>query len=126
MLTWISALTLLMWLPYIIPHIGNVGQMPAMTYQGYATSLPDWAARAKKSHYNAIENLAPFAAFILVANLARISNNATATAAVAYFWFRAAHYLFYIVAVPFGRSLTFTGGWLAQLYILYLILSVGS
>ena len=80
----------------------------------------------KKSHYNAIENLAPFAAFILVANLARISNNATATAAVDYFWFRAAHYLFYIVAVPFGRSLTFTGGWLAQLYILYLILSVGS
>lgn len=33
MLTWISALTLLMWLPYIIPHIGNVGQMPAMTYK---------------------------------------------------------------------------------------------
>jgi len=69
----------------------------------------------KKNHYNAIENLASFAALILVANLASISNNTTTTAAVAYFWFRAAHNLFYIVDLPFSRSLTFTGGWLAQL-----------
>ena len=126
MLTWISALTLLMWLPYILAHIVNVGLMPAMTYKGDATPLPDWAARAKKAHYNAIENLAPFAALIIVAHLASISNNATATAAIAYFWLRAAHYALCIVAVPFGRTLTFAGGWLAQLCILYQILSASS
>jgi uncharacterized MAPEG superfamily protein len=80
----------------------------------------------QKNHYNAIENLASFAALILVANLTSISNNATTTTAVAYFWFRAAHYLFYILAVPFGRSLTFTSRWSAQFCILYPFLSIGS
>ncbi|MGY9062804.1 MAG: MAPEG family protein [Rhodospirillales bacterium] len=69
----------------------------------------------KKSHYNAIENLASFAALILFAYLSSISKNTTTTAAVAYFWFRAAHNLFYILGLLFSRSLTFTGGWLAQL-----------
>ena len=80
----------------------------------------------KKSHYNAIENLAPFAAFILVANLARISNNATATAAVACFWFRAAHYLFYIVAVPFWSIIDLYWWMVGVALHLYLILSKGS
>ena len=35
------------------------------------------------------------------------SSNATATAAVVYFWARAAHYLLYIAGVPLGRTLAF-------------------
>jgi len=122
MLAWVSGITLLMWIPYIIAHIGNVGIMQALTYKGDATPLPDWAARAKKAHYNAIENLAPFAAIVIIAHLMNISNEATAAAATAYFWLRVAHYLLYIPAVPFGRTLTFAGSWLAQLCILYHIL----
>jgi len=33
--------------------------------------------QAKNAHYNAIENLAPFSALIIVAHLASISNTAT-------------------------------------------------
>lgn len=125
MLAWVSAITLLMWLPYILAHIANVGVMAALTYKADATPLPDWAARAKKAHYNAIENLAPFAALVAVSHFAGISNEATALSAIVYFWLRAAHYIVYIMAVPFARTLTFAGAWLAQICIAYQILFAG-
>lgn len=122
MLTWVVALTLVMWMPYILAHIANVGILPALTYKADAAALPQWAARAKKAHYNAIENLLPFAALVFVAHLANVSNDATASAAIAYFWLRAAHFGFYISGAPFGRTLTFAGAWAAQICILYQIL----
>ena len=125
MLTWVTALTIVMWLPYILAHIVNVGLLPALTYKADGTPLPDWAARAKKAHSNATHNLVPFAALIIIAHLLNISNEATATAAISYLWLRAAHYVLYTANVPFGRTLTFAGGWLAQLCILYQILNAG-
>lgn len=122
MLTWVTILTLLMWLPYILAHIANVGVIPALTYKGDGTPLPGWAARAKKAHYNAIENLVPFAILLLVAHSMNITNEATATAATAYFWLRLAHFILYTLGIPFGRTLTFAGSWLATLCIAYQIL----
>ena len=92
-LVWLSGLTIVMWLPYILAHLGNVGIMPALTYRADSEPLPDWAARAKRAHYNAIENLVPFAALVMVAHLTNTNNEITASAALAYFWFRVAHYL---------------------------------
>jgi len=126
MLTWVTALTIVLWVPYILAHIMNVGLLPALTYKGDGTPLPAWAARAKKAHANAVENLVPFAALILIAQHLGISNAATATTAVAYFWLRVAHYLMYSANIPFGRTLTFAGGWAAQLCILFQILSYGT
>ena len=85
MLTWILVLTLLMWIPYTISHIFNVGIIRALTYKADTSSLPDWAQRAKKAHYNSIENLVPFASLVIVANIINISNSATISAAIAYF-----------------------------------------
>ncbi len=123
MLSWTAAFTVLLWVPYILAHIGNVGIMNALTYRGDATPLPAWAARAKKAHYNAIENLAPFAAVVLVAHVAGAANEATAAASIAFFLARVAHYLLYILAVPFGRTLSFAVGWLAILCIFWQIVS---
>ena len=125
MLALTAGITILMWAPYILAHLANVGIMPALTYRADGTPLPDWAARAKKAHYNAVENLVPFAALVLVAHLAGVANSATAAAAIAFFWLRLAHYVFYIGNVPFGRTLTFAGGWAAMLCILYQILTAG-
>ena len=125
MLTWATALTILLWIPYILAHIVNVGLLPALTYKGDGTPLSAWAARAKKAHANALENLVPFAVLILVANQLDISNTATTTAAVAYFWLRVAHFIVYTANVPFGRTLTFAGAWGAQLCILFQILGLG-
>lgn len=125
MLAWVAGLTSLMWLPYILAHILNVGLLPALTYRADDEPLPGWAARSKKAHYNAIENLAPFAAVVIVAHLTGAANAATAAAAIAYFWARLAHYILYTANVPFGRTTMFAIGWLAIVCILWQILTVG-
>lgn len=125
MLVWVAGLTALMWLPYILAHIVNVGLIDALTYRADGTPLPDWADRARKAHYNAIENLAPFAALILVAHLINLSNAATASAAVVYFCARVAHYLLYVSGIPFGRTLSFAVGWAAMACIFYQIVTAG-
>ena len=66
MLTWATALTILLWIPYTLARIMNVGLLPTLTYKSDDTPLAAWAARAKKAHANAIENLAPFAVLVLV------------------------------------------------------------
>jgi uncharacterized MAPEG superfamily protein len=81
-----------------------------------------WAHRLKKAHTNAIENLAVFAALVLVASAVGISNAAIATAAVAYFWARVVHALAYTFAVPWVRTLAFAVGFFAQAVIAWQIL----
>ncbi|MEK9725040.1 MAG: MAPEG family protein [Rhodospirillaceae bacterium] len=124
MLALTAVFTAAVWLPYILAHILNVGLLPVLTYTADGTPMPAWAERAKKAHYNAIEGLAPFAALVLVAHAAGISNGATQTAAMAYFWLRVAHYFVYMAGIPFARTLTFAGAWAAQLCIAYQILAV--
>lgn len=126
MLAWVAGFTALLWLPYILAHILNVGLMPALTYRADDVPLPAWAARAKKAHYNAIESLVPFAALVVVAHLSGAANDATAAAAVTYFWARLAHYGLYMSAVPFGRTVTFAIGWLAILCIFWQIVAAGT
>ena len=122
-LVWLVGVTTFMWLPYILARIANVGLLPALTYTADGLSLrPDWAKRAKQAHYNAIENLAPFAALVIVAHLTNVNNEVTETSALAFFWFRVAHYILYMLGAPFGRTLAFAGGWVAQISLLYQIL----
>jgi uncharacterized MAPEG superfamily protein len=124
MLALTAGLTAVLWLPYILAHIINVGPLPALTYKGDATPLPAWAARAKKAHYNAVENLIPFAALVIVAHLTDAANAATAAAATAYFWARLAHYVLYATGVPFGRTITFAVGWASMACIFWHIVAV--
>ena len=126
MLAWTAAITALMWLPYIAGHILNVGLIPAVSYKADDTPLPTWAARAKKAHYNAVENLLPFGALVIVAHLAGATGPATAAAAIVYFWARVAHYLLYVTGVPFGRTISFAIGWLAIACIFWQILTTSA
>ena len=126
MLTWATTLTILLWIPYTLARIMNVGLLPTLTYKSDDTPLAAWATRAKKAHANAIENLAPFAVLVLVTHQLDISNTATTSAAVAYFWLRLAHFITYTANVPFGRTVTFAGAWGAQLCILFQILTLGA
>ncbi len=68
----------------------------------------------------------PFAALVLVAHIAGAANEATAAAAVVYFWARLAHYGLYVAGVPFGRTLTFAAGWLAMACILWQIVTAAA
>lgn len=123
MLTWTVALTMVLWIPYILSHIGKYGLISALTYEADDRPNADWAQRLKKAHYNAIENLVPFAALILIAHVAGISNENTALYATIYFWARLAHVVLYAAGVPLGRTLTFAVSWFAMLGILYNIIA---
>jgi len=123
MLVWVSTLTLFMWLPYMLSAVVNDGLIASFKWQGDEEQRFIWSQRAKRAHYNAIENLIPFAAIVIVAHLAEISNDATAAAATAYFWLRAIHYVFYAVGISYIRTAAFALSWLAQLCIVYQIIS---
>lgn len=123
MLAWTAGITALFWVPYILARIVQYGPVEALTYRADNKPVAAWAERAKKAHYNAVENLVVFAALVLAAHLAGAANDATAAAAITYFWARLAHYPLYISGIPFMRTLAFAIGWLAQICILYQIVT---
>ena len=86
-LVWLTGLTIIMWLPYIVAHIANVGLMEALMYRADGEPLLAWGARAKRAHYNAIENLVPFVALVIAGHVANVNNDVTASAALAFFGF---------------------------------------
>ena len=76
-----------------------------------------------KAHSNAVENLVIFAALVLAAHAAGISNSATATACVVYFWARVVHVLAYTFAIPWVRTLAFAVGFFAQATLAWQLLA---
>ena len=77
----------------------------------------------KAAHYNAIENLAVFAALVLVANAVGAKSEATAMACIVYFWARVAHLLAYTFAIPWVRTLAFAAGFACQVTLACRILA---
>ncbi len=113
-LTWVTALTAIMWMPYILNMIAVRGLMDAVGYPEDPKPLSGWAAKMKAAHSNAIENLVVFAALVLIADAANISNATTVLACQLYFWARLVHLLSYTFAVPFVRTIAFTVGFFCQ------------
>lgn len=117
-----ATFTVLLWVPYILNVIFRNKLGDAVGYPATPLSMSPWAERLKKAHYNAIENLAPFAALVLVAHAIGVSNEATAAAAAAYFWARVVHAIAYTLAIPWVRTLSFAVAWGAILCIAWHVL----
>ncbi len=66
--------------------------------------------RANAAHLNAFEAIAPFAAGVLMAQLAGVDHGRIATLAVAFVVLRIAHGVFYVADVQLARSLAWLGG----------------
>jgi uncharacterized MAPEG superfamily protein len=113
-LTLVTVLTGLLWLPYILDRVAVGGLADAVGYPAQPKPQSPWAQRLMKAHANAVENLVVFAALVLAAQAAGISNGATATACIVYFWARVVHALAYTFAVPWVRTLAFGVGFVAQ------------
>lgn len=122
-LTWTVLVTALMWVPYILNTIMVRGLVDAVGYPENPKPLAPWASRAKAAHYNAVENLVVFAALVLGANVAGISNEITAGACAIYFWARIVHYLVYTFAIPWVRTLAFAVGFGCQITLVLQILA---
>lgn len=122
-LTLVTAFTGLMWLPYILDRLAVRGIVDAVGYPENPKPQSPWARRLMKAHTNAIENLAVFAALVLVAHAAGITNSTIATACIVYFWARIVHALAYTLAVPWVRTLAFAVGFFAQAAIAWQLLA---
>jgi uncharacterized MAPEG superfamily protein len=110
----VTALTGLMWIPYVLDRIAVWGVPDTVGYPQTPKPQSAWARRMKAAHANAVENLVVFAALVLVASIAGISNGATMFAAALYFWSRLVNVIAYTFAVPWVRTLAFAGGFVAQ------------
>jgi uncharacterized MAPEG superfamily protein len=122
-LTYVTVFTALLWIPYILNTIQVRGLAGAVGYPENPPALAPWAQRLKAAHYNAVENLVVFAALVLVAQALGVSDDATRTSSMVYFWARVAHAIVYTAGLPWARTLAFTVGWASQLCIAWQILA---
>ena len=113
-LVWVTVLTALLWVPYILNTITVRGLMNAIGYPEDPKPISGWAQNLKCAHYNAVENLVVFATLVLVAHAAGISNETTVLACTVYFWARLVHAIVYTLAIPWVRTLAFFVGFLCQ------------
>ena len=115
-LTLTCVLTGLLWVPYILQLILQLGPVAAVwDPTGAHPHDADWALRAKRAHYNAVENLVVFAPLALMIALTGQGDGLTAGAAALYFWVRLAHYVIHTLALPVIRTLVFLVGWGCQM-----------
>jgi uncharacterized MAPEG superfamily protein len=121
-LVYVTILTGLLWVPYILDRIAVGGLTDAVGYPQTTKQSP-WGLRLKRAHLNAVENLAVFAVLVLAAHALGVSNNAIATAAIVYFWARVVHVVAYTLAWPWVRTLAFAVGFFAQAVIAWQILA---
>ena len=105
----------MLWVPYVLDRFVVRGIPDTVGYPASPKPLAPWAQRLMAAHGNAVENLVVFAALVLAAQAAGVSNNATVFAAMLYFWSRVVHVLAYTFGVPWVRTLAFLGGFAAQM-----------
>lgn len=117
-LTWVLVFHAICWIPYILNQIAVRGLIDAVGYPEDPKPLSPWAQRAKKAHYNNVENLVVFAAIVLILNTAGISNETTVLASTVYFWARVVHYIVFVAGIPWLRTLAFFVSWLSTVVLI--------
>ena len=116
-LAWSAALTSVLWIPYILSRAQVWGISDTVGYPENPPALPGWAQRAQKAHANAVENLAPFAAVVLIAHVTEQTSALTATGAALFFYSRLIHAIVHIIGIPWIRTLAFLGGWVGIILV---------
>jgi uncharacterized MAPEG superfamily protein len=112
------AMTGLMWVPYILDRLMVRGLMGALANPSPSEKPQSpWAQRLMAAHVNAVENLVIFAPLVLTARALSIATAATAFACALYFWSRLAHVVVYTFGIPVLRTLSFVGGFVAQVLL---------
>src|SRR5450631_393498 len=113
-LAFTAILTAALWIPYVVAQVATNGFLAPENYvDPTPRSLPLWGKRADRTYINAVEVFAPFAALVIIAQIAGKADAMTAFWAVAFFWLRLAHAIVYLAAIPYVRTLIFTLGFVA-------------
>ena len=116
-LTLSAGLTAILWIPYVVARTNTQGLTGALGYPENPPAPPAWAKRSERAHMNMVENLAPFAALILVAHILGISTEMTVLGATLFFWGRVAHAVVLTIGIPYLRTLTFVVSWVGMVLL---------
>ena len=117
-----TAMTGLLWVPYILDRIMVRGTMGAMANPS-PTDRPQsaWAQRMNDAHANTVENLVVFAPLVLTAQALNLHTASTAFACALFFWCRLVYVAVYTAGIPVLRTLAFVGGFVAQVNLVLAI-----
>ncbi len=114
-LTLTVIMTGLMWLPYIVNRVIEIGLGTAIwDPQGITQTKVTWADRMMRAHANAVENMVIFIPLVLIVQLAGLNNSTTALACALYFYARLAHVIVFTLGIPLLRIPAFMAGVIAQ------------
>ncbi len=110
-LAYTAMLTAALWIPYIVCQVMTNGFLEPTNYVDPAQRpVPLWGKRADRAHLNAVESFAPFAALVIIAQVAGKADAMTAFWAMSFFWLRLAHAVVYWLGIPYVRTLVFIFG----------------
>jgi uncharacterized MAPEG superfamily protein len=121
-LIYTAILMAVIWMPYILAHIAQVGFVLALSYPE-RMAMPPWAARLKRAHYNLLENIPLFAIAVMAGEFRGIHTAVTAACAMVFFWARVAHPVAAVSNIWGTRTAAFTVGWVAVLIHLFVVLT---
>ncbi len=111
-----------LWIVQLLVAItGGMMQFPAPVLAGNRETACDgkgWVGRAQRAYRNMAESLLPFAALVLVAHAAGVSNDMTVVGAKLFVYARMAYAVVYIAGIPWLRTAVWTAGFAGILMIL--------
>ena len=116
-LVWTVALTFVEVLVAVLAAQAQVGLGMLAGNRDQLPRLTDFAGRAQRAHWNMLESLPLFIALVLVAHIAGRANGTTLTGCELFFWGRLAHWLIYLLGVPWLR----TAAWVVSMTGLIMI-----
>jgi uncharacterized MAPEG superfamily protein len=119
-------MTALFWVPYVLERMVALGVLGAMRPVDPEDEAKQslWARRAKRAHYNGVENLAVFATLVLVAfAMGKGDEHGILVASQVYFWARLVHFPAGAFGLTGIRTFAFLVGFGAQIAVALSIFS---
>jgi uncharacterized MAPEG superfamily protein len=110
-----------LWIPYVVCQVMTNGPLQPNNYVDPALPrpVPVWGHRAHRAYLNAVEVFAPFAALVIVVQLAGKANATTAFLSASFFYLRLAHAVVYWAGLPYLRTILFTLAFVAVVGIFW-------
>jgi uncharacterized MAPEG superfamily protein len=122
-LAWVTVLTLLMRIPWLIDKIRVRGLARVTGYPRDSEPLSDMGHRTWVAHEDAVQNLIVFAVLIGILHAIGESSVWTRLAAATYFWARLGHFLVYAFGIPRLKTVAFLVAFAAQLVLAWHLLA---
>jgi uncharacterized MAPEG superfamily protein len=104
-LVWSVVLTFVEMIVAVLAAQAQVGSGVLAGNRDGLAPLTGFAGRAERAHWNMLESLPLFIALVLVAQIAGKANGTTLSRCELFFWGRFAHWLIYLVGIPWLRTL---------------------